>query len=473
MNVRKSLLVVVIAVIGMSKAPLRAMDPPAYTRAFQEAPRNIFFGSINAIKNNNEQRVLDNIRNYPGIVRAVDDGGSTLLIYAAGFGRTVVVKALLKAGADKNARNRAGQTALDRARQWNRTDIISLLEKRPIKLAVPKRLPVKRATIKVGELPEGDKRRNYFFASIKAIKQSNNALVMRNLEQHEDFPFFEDDFGNTLLAHAAQQGNFAMVQELILRGAEVNKTDNKTNTPLAKALTARPQTRGHKDVIALLLRNGAMVYAKATVMLFPTTEFRQDIDTSFGEERDYDRLPPEVQAKVTPIAADKLHMTLAYVAIPITYDQDEGYGYRHPDIRPLENVLRAQQLNQTLFDEFQREPFEFNELKIMGSFVTLTFTEPAWLTTTTDEFYRRVFESLPTAVKTYKEKTPPHISVAKLKPGQRFVKDQVLPQTIRYLSTEDFFGTVPQDTFVNLVIRVPSQHAPEGFYEDQRWERFL
>jgi len=39
-----------------------------------------------------------------------------------------VAQVLLAAGADVNARNENGETPLDRARKWNKVDIVALLE---------------------------------------------------------------------------------------------------------------------------------------------------------------------------------------------------------------------------------------------------------------------------------------------------------------------------------------------------------
>ena len=61
--------------------------------------------------------------------RLTDVGNSlTVLMKAAAGGNKDVVKALIEAGADLNATDSNGDTALDYARKCNNDDVIALLE---------------------------------------------------------------------------------------------------------------------------------------------------------------------------------------------------------------------------------------------------------------------------------------------------------------------------------------------------------
>ena len=56
-----------------------------------------------------------------------DNAGWTPLMYASGNGKPEVVRVLLAAGADKDLRSNEGQTALDKAIQYNKDACAALL----------------------------------------------------------------------------------------------------------------------------------------------------------------------------------------------------------------------------------------------------------------------------------------------------------------------------------------------------------
>lgn len=61
-------------------------------------------------------------------VNAANRKGETALMEAADDGYADAVRALLAAGADRNMRDRRGETALDKARREHRSNVVSILQ---------------------------------------------------------------------------------------------------------------------------------------------------------------------------------------------------------------------------------------------------------------------------------------------------------------------------------------------------------
>ena len=64
------------------------------------------------------------------VVRCVQGSGNTALIGAAAHGRKEVVQLLIEAGANREAQDNGGWTALDYARDENEHEVVRLLEVR-------------------------------------------------------------------------------------------------------------------------------------------------------------------------------------------------------------------------------------------------------------------------------------------------------------------------------------------------------
>ena len=64
------------------------------------------------------------------VVRCSQDTGGTALIWAAVNGEKEVVQLLIEAGANREARDNTGYTALDCARNRNKHEVVRLLEVR-------------------------------------------------------------------------------------------------------------------------------------------------------------------------------------------------------------------------------------------------------------------------------------------------------------------------------------------------------
>jgi hypothetical protein len=63
-----------------------------------------------------DERMVSLLLEHGANVNAVDEAGATALMYQAEFGNARAVTMLLGAGADSTVRDRAGRTAFDRAK---------------------------------------------------------------------------------------------------------------------------------------------------------------------------------------------------------------------------------------------------------------------------------------------------------------------------------------------------------------------
>ena len=202
------------------------------------------------------------------------------------------------------------------------------------------------------------------------------------------------------------------------------------NTPLAKAITARPQTSGHRKVIKQLQNAGGIVYAKATVIYYPGSGYGFNLDMTYGR-RKYGYLPESVREKVTFLAEGEYHLTLAYFAIPIRYYAVEGNEYSQqvvPYLNAITETVQDMNLQANLIKHGGKDPLVFESVDRMGPFIAIMHGHKIWLTNLVNELYKQVFSLMPNAIKIYKEEAKPHVSVAKLKRGKKFDLEVPLPQ---------------------------------------------
>jgi ankyrin repeat protein len=123
-----------------------------------------------------------------------------------------------------------------------------------------------------------------FYALPEAVRESRSHdiewLLANQLQRPQQATWHPNDFekdliheaaktknkkGTTPLHVAANNGHKDVVQLLLVNGAEVNARDNKKMTPLHIAVI-----NGHKEVIELLLTNGADANAKNNREMAPS-----------------------------------------------------------------------------------------------------------------------------------------------------------------------------------------------------------
>jgi len=140
------------------------------------------------------------------------------LMLAADRGDLGRVRILLDKGADVNAQDREGQTAVSLA-----------------------------ATARHSEVARQLKKRGAILTLIDAVRVADMEQVQLLLKQGHDPRAKEADGGRTALAEAALTGKLELVKLLLERGAEINTTDCAGYTPISLAAL-----RGHLDVVKLL-----------------------------------------------------------------------------------------------------------------------------------------------------------------------------------------------------------------------------
>ena len=175
----------------------------------------------------------DSASAIPALVRkgarldARDAHGATALHRAARVGARSAARALVAAGAPVNARDRDGRTPLDVALRARDRGIARLL---------------RRAGGRAGAAPSPGATREW----ARTVEQS--------LDRSTTQP------GWSPLAAAAWSGEVALARHLIDGGADVDGADPSGQTPLDRAAG-----RGHREIVALLLRRGAKPTAGSLV----------------------------------------------------------------------------------------------------------------------------------------------------------------------------------------------------------------
>jgi ankyrin repeat protein len=168
------------------------------------------------------------------LVGTRDTHGATPLMHAVLHADLDCVKFLLKQGADPNAQNHSGATALI----WSVDDAAKAA-----------------ALLKAGAKP--NLRSNHGTSALIAASQiaGNRRVIAQLLAKGADVNAADSD-GSTPLIKASAAGDAATVRLLISHGAKVNSEIN-TFTPLTAAAWY-----GHTDIVRVLLDNGADVNAK-------------------------------------------------------------------------------------------------------------------------------------------------------------------------------------------------------------------
>ena len=163
--------------------------------------------------------------------------GGTALTEAASSGDIVLVRHLLAAGADLDARSYYGNTALMVAARRGHADIVDLL------LAQP-------------GIDINAKSGRYSLTALAAAAQNGHAAVVRQLLAAGADVDAKTYNGATALIWAAAGGQAAMVRQLLAAGADLDARDNYGNTALeiAEVLHEEDGWEEHFDVVRAIER---------------------------------------------------------------------------------------------------------------------------------------------------------------------------------------------------------------------------
>lgn len=171
-----------------------------------------------------------------------DKHGNTALMRAAGKGNNYAVAKLLKFGADINAVNNQGYTALGRAQKEKHKATYALLQS--YGATVEKKDPLVNEHPFLAAAYEND-----IDAMEKLLSQDSSILNMQNKD------------GRTALLIVTDAGNVKAVRFLLEKGANPNIKNNDGNSPLLKAVDL-PLDKNALEIVQLLIDNNADLTAE-------------------------------------------------------------------------------------------------------------------------------------------------------------------------------------------------------------------
>jgi ankyrin repeat protein len=173
---------------------------------------------------------LEHAGNHLPVVNLLSGAKSGNLAVAAIMGNTAEVQRFLKEGANVNAKDNHGQTALILAVELGRLEVVKLLldEGADANLGKPLMYAADRGNVEIARL-----------------------LLDRGVNVNAGGPF------GTALTKACEKDRLATASLLLDRGAKVDAKDQNDETPLMKACAG-----GYKETAGLLLDRGADVNAK-------------------------------------------------------------------------------------------------------------------------------------------------------------------------------------------------------------------
>ena len=205
-----------------------------------------------------EEGNVEAVKGYLAIGVNVDERDESYAgtpLHFAAYSGNEVVELLIANGADVNAKNQADATPLDKAIEKNRDETVNLLRKHGGK--TKKELEAAGKSIKpIAEAakPKPPTAKASDTAIHIATEAGNIESVKQAIADGADVTAKASD---TSIHVATEAGNIESVKQAIADGADVNEKNADGVAPLSNAAYF-----GHKEVVELLITNGADVNAK-------------------------------------------------------------------------------------------------------------------------------------------------------------------------------------------------------------------
>lgn len=443
---------------------------------------------IGALNKKDERTAQQILRSNPHVVNEKEPRvGNTALHAAVKNGMLSFAQELLEAGASVNLANNHGEEPLHVAARKADDRFVSLLvayggnmqapnirgetpelllqgasfdRANPASMISSRAIPRGHAKPRssVDELDHETQKK--FWGTINAVKKGDYERFSLNLEKYPSFVGLSDSRQKTLLTHAAENGQAAMVKLLLTQGAEVNHTDKRMSTPLQYAIVYQ-----HDEVIKLLQQHHGIIYAHCVIMLYPDWAYREwNLDCAFGRVK-YNYIPEDVREHLQWTKTPP-HITLAYVSIPMAYDIREGAEYLRRAkeyLAQIRGVAEAMGLTDKVIALLQRDPFRWDEVKFISTFLAVSYTPPRGYNKLIESFYQAVMREIPGAEKTYKNFEKPHISMAKILPGSGLTADAPVNQPVPKGTPQEMFNDL-STVNVEFSVRIPSRKSTNKHY---------
>src|SRR5262247_515284 len=219
---------------------------------------------IAAVRAGNRREIERQVAASPEVVKGKDDGGSTALHHAAGYGPLDNLQLLIDKGADVNAKNRRGSTPLHWAIHDEAKARLLLAKganvnarqaqgRTPLFLAamLGDGVPTLRLLLSKGADPNlaAVNGQTPLMMAARGAVEATQLLIEKGADVNA-----KDGAGETALMSACAGGNARGVQLLIVRGADVKVMSKRNETALGFAATS-----GAQASVEMLLAKGADV----------------------------------------------------------------------------------------------------------------------------------------------------------------------------------------------------------------------
>jgi len=156
----------------------------------------------------------------------------TALIYCSIYGNGTMARALLDAGADINARDNKGLSAVDYAAQYKKLEVMAALSKAGAQVSYT-----------------GDSAKDIIMAALSADQEK-----VRSLLEAGENPNAKSSDGKTLLEYSVENKWPSIVELLVKKGADIKVKDKNGWTLLMRATLDK-----QNDIVAAFKRAGAKI----------------------------------------------------------------------------------------------------------------------------------------------------------------------------------------------------------------------